>query len=152
QETKFPEQGATAIAVTADKPVQMAMRLRIPSWLQSAPTVKVNGKPLDATAAPGSYLTLARTWKTGDRVEMEMPMHLYTERMPDDAKTQAILYGPLVLAGDLGSEGLTSQMVEGREGPGVGRLRMEIPSFKAAGDVSSWVKAEGPLAFRTSGQ
>jgi len=41
--------------------------------LQSAPTVKLNGKALDASAAPGSYLALNRTWKAGDKIEMELP-------------------------------------------------------------------------------
>jgi DUF1680 family protein len=152
QETKFPEQAGTALTVTADKPVQMAMRLRIPGWLESAPTVKLNGNALDATAAPGSYLTLSRTWKTGDRVEMELPMQLHMEAMPDDPKTQAILYGPLVLAGDLGAEGLNDRMVNGPEGPYVNRARIDVPSFHNTGEPASWIKQTGPLAFRTSGQ
>ena len=53
QETRFPEQQSTAIAFTAAKPVQMAVRLRIPSWLESSPTVKLNGKALEASAPPG---------------------------------------------------------------------------------------------------
>ena len=86
QETKFPEQQSTAFVVTASKPVQMAMRLRVPAWLKSAPTVKINGRALEASASPGSYLTLSRTWKTGDRVEMGLPMHLSVESMPDDLR------------------------------------------------------------------
>ena len=75
--------------------------------------MKLNGKPLDASAAPGSYLTLNRAWKAGDRIEMELPMHLHVEAMPDDPHMQAFLYGPLVLAGDLGNEGLTEAHIFG---------------------------------------
>ena len=75
--------------------------------------MKINGKALEATASPGSYLTLNRTWKTGDRVEMELPMHLTVEKTPDDHTLQAFLYGPLVLAGDFGGEGLTENMLVG---------------------------------------
>jgi len=89
-----PEQPRTALTVTADKPVHLALRLRIPLWVASDPTVKVNGKALEATASPGSYLTLARTWKKGDRVEMELPMRLHIEVMPDDPKVQAISMVP----------------------------------------------------------
>jgi uncharacterized protein len=154
QETKFPAEGATALVVTADKPVQMLMRLRIPGWLQQSPTVKVNGKALDATAAPGSYLAISRTWKTGDRVEMAMPMNLSIEKMPDDPTMQAVLYGPLVLAGDLGSEGLTERNVNGQEGPSTFRAQIQVPTFKAPSeDPAAWIKpGDQPGTFRTVGQ
>jgi hypothetical protein len=150
----------------------MALRLRIPGWLQSAPTVKLNEKVLDASAAPGSYLTLRRVWKTGDKVEMRLPMHLHVHVMPDDSHTQAFLYGPLVLAGDLGADGLTEAHIIGpnlrvgapipeQHGSPLGPVNrtppvpnLEIPSFKASGsDPGSWIKAgDKPLTFRTSGQ
>ena len=154
QETSFPEAQSTTLTVNADKPVQLAVRLRIPGWLRSAPAVKLNGKLLDATAAPGSYLTLSRTWKTGDRIEMELPMRVTMEAMPDDRKTQAFLYGPLVLAGDLGSEGLTDRMVNGQEGPSPFRLQMQVPSFKAGDpDPGAWIKpGDRALVFHTRGQ
>jgi DUF1680 family protein len=151
QETRFPEQHSTTLAITTDSPAQMAVRLRIPSWLRSGPTVKVNGKPLDATAAPGSYLALSRTWKTGDRIEMELPMHLSVEATPDDPHTRAFLYGPIVLAGDLGGDGLTEEMLIGRSAPRP--MGTDAPSLKATGELESWIKpGDKPLSFRTSGQ
>jgi DUF1680 family protein len=155
QETKFPEAQNTTLVVNASKPVQLAIRLRIPSWLKSAPTVKINGRALEASANPGSYLTLNRTWKTGDRVEMELPMHLSVEAMPDDPKIQAFLYGPLVLAGDLGSEGLTERLITGPNAPRPrGLPALDIPTFHANNsDPASWIKpGANPLAFRTTGQ
>ena len=154
QETRFPEEQSTSLAVTAAKPVQMALRLRVPSWLESSPTVKVNGKPIEASATPGSYLTLTRTWKTGDRVEMALPMRLTIEAMPDEPQTQAVLYGPLVLAGDLGGDGLTDQSTSGQMGPRVNRTTVEIPAIHApSADPASWLKPAGkPLTFRTTGQ
>jgi DUF1680 family protein len=172
QETKYPESQTTTLRVTEARPGALAMRLRIPGWLKSAPTVKLNGKVLDASAAPGSYLTLNRTWKAGDKVEMDLPMHLHIEAMPDDSTMQAILYGPLVMAGDLGAEGLTKAHIIGPNRPpifprprrfGSSQRRpdppppvpkIEIPTFKAASaDPSSWIKpGDQPLAFRTTGQ
>ena len=152
QETGFPGQQSTALSVTVERPTQLAVRLRVPSWLHSGPTVKLNGRPLDATAAPGSYLVLSRTWKTGDRIEMELPMHLSVEKMPDDPHTQAFLYGPIVLAGDLGSEGLDERMLIGPSGPRNVR-GIEVPSLKASGELTSWIKSAGkPLSFHTTGQ
>jgi hypothetical protein len=171
QETRYPDTPNTTLTVTAARAGSMPVRLRIPGWLQAAPTVKLNGKMLDASAAPGSYLTLNRTWKAGDRIEMELPMHLRAEAMPDDPRMQAFLYGPLVLAGDLGDDGLTSAHIIGpnlrvgwpteQYGSPLGPTNstppvpdVEIPSFRPAGeDPSSWIKPGGkPLTFRTTGQ
>ena len=117
--------------------------------------MKINGKPVDALASPGSYLTLARTWKTGDRIEMTMPMRLHVESMPDDPKQQAFLYGPLVLAGDLGNDGLTEQLTIGSNVPQLRRApQIEIPTFRGSNnDPSSWIKpGDKPLTFHTTGQ
>jgi uncharacterized protein len=154
QETKFPEVPSMAITISAEKPVQMAIRLRVPEWLTSGAVVKINGKPVDGMASPGSYLTLSRAWKSGDRIEMSLPMQLRMESMPDDRTQQAFLYGPLVLAGDLGSEGITPDMIVGPNSPQIRRApQIDIPRFHASGDPSSWIKAGAkPLAFRTTGQ
>jgi len=172
QEGKFPEQQSTTLVVTAAKPAPMAIRLRVPIWAEGS-SVKVNGKALEASAEPGSYLAIHRTWKTGDRIEMTLPMRLSVEAMPDDASTQAFLFGPLVLAGDLGNEGITEDMIIGPNAPnlyrppnpnaagrgGRGTPRpmapaIEVPAFTAANpDPASWIKAgDKPLTFHTTGQ
>jgi len=172
QETRYPDSPTTTLRVTAARPGALAIRLRIPGWLRTAPAIKVNGKALDTSAAPGSYLTLNRAWKAGDKIEMELPSHLHVESMPDNAGTQAFLYGPLVLAGDLGGEGLTEAHIVGpnfrvgapnveQSGSPLAPQNMvplvpaiEIPTFRAAGaDPSSWIKpADKPMTFCTIGQ
>ena len=120
QETGYPAAEATTITVVAAPAAALAVRVRIPGWLQAAPTVKLNGRPLEASAEPGSYLTLNRTWKAGDAIDVALPMHLHVEALPDEPQTQAFLYGPLVLAGDFGGEGLTEAHLAGpnlRVGP-----------------------------------
>jgi DUF1680 family protein len=172
QETRYPESPNVSLTITAARPGAMAVRLRIPGWLRAAPAVRVNGKVLDASAAPRGYLALNREWKAGDKIEMELPMHLRTEAMPDDPGLQAVLYGPLVLAGDLGAEGLSEANIIGPNlrvgaphteqfGSPLGSANpappvpdIDIPAFRAAGaDPASWIKPDGkPLAFRTTGQ
>ncbi|MEO8596067.1 MAG: beta-L-arabinofuranosidase domain-containing protein [Candidatus Solibacter sp.] len=162
QESSFPQQQATRLTITAAKPQELAIRLRVPKWAQGS-TVSVNGKPLDAGAEPGSYLTIRRQWKSGDRIEMTLPMRLSVEATPDDPATQAFLYGPLVLAADLGSEGVTDAVTYGMKLPAVARGRngqppalpeLNVPALKAASpDPASWIKPAGaPLTFRTTGQ
>ena len=74
--------------------------------------------------------------------------------MPDEPQTQAVLYGPLVLAGDLGGDGLTDQTTIGQMGPRVNRSTLEIPALHApSADPASWIVPAGrPLTFRTTGQ
>jgi hypothetical protein len=86
------------------------LRLRIPSWTDSA-TVKINGKQLEATPGGGSHFAISRAWRKGDRVELVVPMRLMSEPMPDDPAMQAFLFGPIVLSGDFGTQGLTEQLV-----------------------------------------
>ncbi|MGE5276348.1 MAG: glycoside hydrolase family 127 protein, partial [Acidobacteriota bacterium] len=105
QETSFPDEETTRFIVEAERPVTMTLRLRVPWWATRGGTVKLNGAALPAFASPSSYLTLARTWKTGDRVELTLPMSLSVAPTPDDPNVEAVMYGPLVLAGRLGAQG-----------------------------------------------
>ena len=150
QETKFPEEAATAFIIDVVQPTSLSLRLRIPSWLSSSPTVLINGKPSELSASPGSYLTIKRTWSKGDRVEMRLPMDLRYEAMPDDPNLRAVLYGPLVLAGGLGREGLTEAMQIGPGGPEMSKKTPpHIPQFHAAGkQAAQWIKQEDTLRFR----
>ena len=156
QNTAFPEQPSTTFTVKTAQPAQFAMHLRVPWWLTSGGSVRVNGKPLEAFAGPGSYLTIARKWHDGDRVEMALPMRVHVEAMPDDNREVAFLYGPLVLAGELGStEGLGPKAIIGELGPDLKQHPLEVPGIRAAGREAAecMERAEGAeLAFRTKGQ
>ncbi len=172
QETGYPRAQATSLTVLSAPQDTLTMRLRIPGWLRASPTVKMNGRVLDASAAPGSYLTLRRAWRAGDKVEIELPMHLHVEAMPDDRRQQAFLFGPLVLAGDLGNDGLTEAHIVGpnlrvgapnveQNGSPLAAVNrtppipdVDIPTFRAPSDEpASWIKpADKPQVFRTTGQ
>ena len=155
QTTGFPEEQRTQIIVNARESVRLAIHIRVPAWIASFPAIKVNGKITELSATPGSYVSILRTWTKGDRIEMELPMRLHVESMPDDRSLQAILYGPLVLAGKLGDEGLTSDLVIGPEGPDLKKHPPAAPpSFRAkSNDPSTWIQTAGsPLTFVTSGQ
>ncbi len=172
QETKFPEVESTSLAVVAAPPDELTIRLRVPAWLGTSPVVRVNGRPIEASAAPGSYLTLRRAWQPGDRVDLALPMRLRMESLPDDPHMQAFLCGPLVLAGDLGNDGLTEAHIVGpnlrvgapnveQHGSPLGPVNrtppiadIDIPTLRAAGeDPGTWIApADRPHVFRTSGQ
>lgn len=86
---------------------------------------------------PGSYLAIRRTWKDGDRVEIELPMGTRMEAMPDDPHKVAMMKGPLVMAADLGDEGLTREMQFGSNVPRVrGLPAMGMPAVGKAKAVA----------------
>jgi DUF1680 family protein len=118
-------------------------------------SVKINGRTIEASPSPASYFTVARTWRNGDRITVDLPMYLHREVMPDEPTTQAFLYGPLVLAGKLGSDGLNRDLIVGPLGPEVRRHPIDVPQFRASAEsLDSWLKPvpNQPLAFRTVGQ
>ena len=106
QETKFPEQDTTTLTVSCGKPTVFDLMVRYPGWAQDGIEVKVNGEPVAVKAKPGSYVSLKRTWKQGDTVAVRVPMRLHTEALPYSPKIVALMYGPIVLAGELGTEGI----------------------------------------------
>jgi DUF1680 family protein len=152
QETQYPDRETSQLTFRCEKPVAIELQVRRPEWA-SGGEVKVNGKAVPAGAP------IARTWKTGDKVEIRVPMKLRMQAMPDDPGLQSFLYGPLVLAGKLGTEGLTpeAQASDLKEQVKSHYLRgkpVPAPEFRAAaGDPASWIKAAGaPLTFETKGQ
>ena len=110
QQTKFPDEDTITLHIEAASPVALALNLRVPNWTAAGGSASVNGRKLEAFSNPGSYLTIERTWKQGDTVEMTLPMSLRTEPLKGAPTMQAALYGPLVLGARLGSEGLTRAM------------------------------------------
>jgi uncharacterized protein len=100
-ETAYPYADDIALTVTqAEGDTPSAVSLRIPAWCER-PRLSVNGRDLAASVADG-YLPLRRSWKTGDVIRLVLPRTLRMEPTPDDPRTVAMLFGPLVLAGDLG--------------------------------------------------
>jgi hypothetical protein len=69
----------------------------VPGWARRGFLVTVNGVAADVDAQPGSYVTVSRTWRPGDTVEIRMPFSLRIERAPDRPDTQAVFWGPVLL-------------------------------------------------------
>jgi DUF1680 family protein len=103
-ETSFPEGDAATLKVTLAQPKAFDLSLRRPSWAGEGFAVKINGKAVKTTSKPGSYVELKRTWKNGDTIAITLPKALHQEGLPDNPARVALMWGPLVLAGDMGPE------------------------------------------------
>ena len=102
QRTAYPEDQGTSLEFKCERPMTLALMFRYPGWAVNGIQISVNGQPEVAGQAAGSWIRIERVWKTGDKVEVRIPFPLRIETMPDDSNRIAVLYGPMVLAGDLG--------------------------------------------------
>lgn len=97
QATRFPDADSTRLTVDAGG--RFTMKIRYPAWVAAGKMqVKVNGKAVKLDAQPGGYVSLARDWRKGDRVDVVLPMTTRLEQMPDKSNYYAVLHGPIVLA------------------------------------------------------
>ena len=117
QTSKFPNEQRITFTIENAPSTPTAIRLRIPYWATQGVAVRINGEPQSVTASPSTYVTLERDWKAGDIVTLDLPPTLHVAAAPDDARVQAAMYGPLVLAAVLGTEDLTLSKILGPMGP-----------------------------------
>ena len=107
QETSFPDDGHSTLHISTPKSCRFSFFLRHPGWLNAQTlTVRINGQAQRLASKPSSYLELNRIWKDGDRIDIELPMELHLEPLRGSSEYSAILYGPMVLVGELGTKNL----------------------------------------------
>jgi hypothetical protein len=97
QQGDYPYEDRVSVTVTTSQPTELTLNFRIPAWAEGA-RIQVNGTLAAGLAVPGQFAAIKREWKTGDRVELELPLRMRLE--PIDAQhadTVALMRGPLVL-------------------------------------------------------
>ena len=143
--TDFPIGESAALKFTQAPAEKFTLALRRPYWAGAGFSVKVKGKPVKDLPPADSWVEITRPWKTGDTVSLVLPKALRTEPLPDNPNRLAIMWGPLVLAGDLGPE---QTWPARRANP-----KESAPVFVTADPVEKWLKpVEGKAAtFRTTG-
>jgi DUF1680 family protein len=155
QATNFPASDRTELNIEQSDAKPWTLHLRIPAWTTPENAVAINGKRLEVSGTPGTYLTHTRTWKAGDRIELTLPMQLTAEPLADDARQQAFLYGPLVLAGQFPKAGVEEKL-EHNQGPEIYEApALQVPALQpTSADLVGWIKPvpNEPLTFRTTGQ
>jgi uncharacterized protein len=116
QTTEYPASSQTAIALTMDRPQNFAVLLRIPQWAGPRTRIAVNGRTADAAVEPGTFASVRRTWRSGDRIELELDMPLRLEPIPyqqQGGERMALMYGPVALfaVGDLSAPVTKAQLL-----------------------------------------
>ncbi len=101
QEGTYLQDGTVRMKITASRPSAFTLHLRVPAWAAGRARLRVNDRP-EVVAAWKGFTAVRRVWRTGDRVELMLPMSLRLELLPADGatvhtQTAALLWGPLVL-------------------------------------------------------
>lgn len=147
QETRFPEEDTVRLSFQAGTRLPATLKIRYPGWAGAGARVKVNGVSHRITEAPGSYLSLRREWREGDRVEVRFPMSLRTEPLPGTTNLVAFCYGPVVLAGELGTAGMPNPYAVVQTDQN-GVPSPEVPVLVT--DAPDWGKLVRPVTARGS--
>ncbi|MCC6970408.1 MAG: glycoside hydrolase family 127 protein [Phycisphaerales bacterium] len=141
QTTDMPSGNAVSIAVEPELEAEFTVAIRVPVWCDGRATFTVNGEAegVPTEAVRGGWMTTRRVWKKGDTIAGVFPASLKVVAINDDPNLCAMTYGPLVLAGLVGTEQLL---------PGV-------PTPPITGDKlrpESWLeRVPGKLEWRTRG-
>jgi len=124
------------------EPAKLAtLNFRIPHWIAGAAVLSINGREQSRTSKPSTYLSATRVWQEGDTLTLTLPAALRIERAKDSDSLGSIFHGPVLLAGELGREGI-------RRDVGDKDMNLRLPAVKVPAIVSSspepkdWLQAE----------
>jgi uncharacterized protein len=157
QETNYPEKPAIYLTMNEVAAQPMPLYIRYPSWAEAGASIKINGQKVSVKQKPGSYIVLDRRWKKGDRIEINYPMTLRLIATNDDPDKDVVAFGPVVLAGEMGTGGITPPAPYAND-------QNDFNRYNIPGDVISTLHAKGkdprtwlepnpatPLTFKTHG-
>jgi hypothetical protein len=103
EETDYPFRDNIRFTLSTGKkarPVTFPFHLRIPAWCKQA-TIRINGKTWQT--APGNQVVkINRQWKSGDVVELQLPMHIFRNSWHENSIS--VERGPLVYALKIGDK------------------------------------------------
>ncbi|MGO4879038.1 glycoside hydrolase family 127 protein [Pedobacter sp. AJM] len=102
QQTALPQGDHTTLKLKLTKASTFAIRVRKPKW-STETTIAVNGEIQKIMPDQTGYYVITRKWKNDDQISYVTPEKLYTEAMPDNADRRAVFFGPVLLAGVLGT-------------------------------------------------
>jgi DUF1680 family protein len=115
-ESGMPWSGKTTILAAASEPVRAVVKLRVPGWarnrvapgalysyaspLRGPVALSINGRSVSAAPDAHGYVSLDREWRSGDRIELELPLEVRhvtaDDRVKETRGRVAIERGPIV--------------------------------------------------------
>jgi uncharacterized protein len=120
QNTKYPSENTTQLDFSLARPEAFTVYVRIPEWAGGKSSLSLNGNRTSNELIPGKFLALQRTWKDGDRVELELEMPLRLDAVDKENPNRvALMHGPIALfaVGDIPSRITRAQLLAATPAP-----------------------------------
>ena len=158
QQTQFPDESHTQLLIESKKSQQFNLKIRYPKWIQKGDLkISVNGKLQNIEAMPGAYVNISRKWKSGDKVEIQLPMQTRAEELPGKPAYQALFYGPILLAAKIDTNDMNGLYADDSRGGHIAHGKLysskDIPLLVSdKNHVTNYIKpvAEKHLTFTAS--
>ncbi len=155
QTTDYPASSRVLLAFDTEPSGPLTLRIRCPGWARAPVRFTLNGRVLDTAGKPGTYAALREAWRKGDRLEVTLPMSVRREALAGDPRRVAFLYGPVVLAGDLGPAPQGGSVpYEANQGDNLDAATVPVPVLSPGSaplEACILRDSAGPLSFHTSG-
>ncbi len=106
QETAFPDEEQTLLKIIKGSS-RFILMIRYPGWVKDGDLkILVNGKAVPVKTNPSSYAAIDRKWKSGDQIQIVLPMLNTTEQLVNVPEYVAFMHGPILLGAKTGTEDL----------------------------------------------
>lgn len=113
QETTFPTTDFTTLTMSMGAATPFNLLVRYPSWVTAgAMEIKINNETFPITTLPGNFVSIDRTWNSGDVVSVKTPMHTSYVAMPNVPEYIAFMHGPILLGAKTGSDDLAGLVAD----------------------------------------
>ena len=94
ENTDYPFSDRIQMTLAMPNPTEFPLYLRIPAWCHNA-SATVNGKAIETRPGASTYLVIARTWRTGDKVTLRLPMETSVKTWTKQHDALSVQFGPL---------------------------------------------------------
>ncbi|MDQ0859066.1 glycoside hydrolase family 127 protein [Bacillus sp. V2I10] len=151
QETTFPESFNTKLTIENAIDELLTVHIRVPYWVSGEVTAIVNGRKT-YTCCDRGYLTISNNWNDGDVIDIMTPMELHMYRPKDGSDKVSFMYGPVVLAGALGTEKFPESDIVDDHLKLNNHPLISVPTLVSdESDLNKWIKpiAGASLTFET---
>ena len=101
EETDYPFSESVAFNILQAQSVKFSLYFRVPRWCAGA-TLQINGESIPVTTSPLTYLVINRVWKTGDLVNLRLPMEVSVRKWEKNGGAVSVDYGPLTFSLEIG--------------------------------------------------